>query len=182
MTQLTCYALTANSVQETKQTCDHAEIQTAMAQIGIGFERWAARHELAQGADQPTILAAYADEVASLCKRGGYQSVDVIRLTPDHPDRVAMRAKFLHEHVHEDDEVRFFVEGEGAFYIRTDTHVYRMTCTRDDLLVVPKGTRHWFDMGDSPSFCAIRLFTRPDGWQAHFTGDPIADHVPGFGR
>jgi 1,2-dihydroxy-3-keto-5-methylthiopentene dioxygenase len=57
-----------------------------------------------------------------------------------------------------------------------------MTCTRDDLLVVPKGTRHWFDMGDSPSFCAIRLFTRPDGWQAHFTGDPIADHVPGFGR
>ena len=91
-----------------------------------------------------------------------------------------MRAKFLAEHIHEDDEVRFFVEGQGAFYLRVGGKVYRTVCAAGDLISVPKNTTHWFDAGDKPFFCAIRLFTTPDGWVAKFTGDEIAKSFPEF--
>ena len=74
--------------------------------------------------------------------------------------------------------MRFFVEGSGVFYIHGPDAVYALECTRDDLIAVPKGTRHWFDMGPAPRFTAIRLFENPDGWVATFTGDRIASGVP----
>ena len=89
-----------------------------------------------------------------------------------------MRAKFLSEHVHDDDEVRFFVEGSGLFYFRSNDRVSALECSAGDLIVLPAGLRHWFDTGERPFFTAIRLFTRPDGWVARFTGDPIADSIP----
>jgi 1,2-dihydroxy-3-keto-5-methylthiopentene dioxygenase len=54
-------------------------------------------------------------------------------------------------------------------------------CERGDLISVPAGTRHWFDMGPAPRFTAIRLFTTPAGWVANFTGEPIARGFPSFG-
>ncbi len=53
-----------------------------------------------------------------------------------------------------------------------------MLCEEGDLISVPAGTRHWFDMGPNPRFTAIRLFTNADGWIANFTGDTIADRFP----
>ena len=113
-------------------------------------------------------------------REGGYQTVDVVRVKPDHPDRVAMRAKFLAEHTHAEDEVRFFVEGAGAFYLRKGGRVYRIVCERNDLLSVPAGITHWFDTGERPHFCAIRIFTSADGWVGNFTGDDIATRFPTF--
>ena len=97
---------------------------------------------------------------------------------PDHPDRVALRQKFLSEHTHGEDEVRFFVEGAGLFCLHLDERVYAVLCTKGDLISVPAGTRHWFDMGDRPRFTAIRLFNNPDGWIARFTGDTLAERFP----
>jgi 1,2-dihydroxy-3-keto-5-methylthiopentene dioxygenase len=99
-------------------------------------------------------------------------------MKPDHPEKAAMRTKFLSEHTHSEDEVRFFVEGSGLFSLHIGGSVYLVTCERGDLLSVPAGTRHWFDMGDSPRFAAIRLFLDPSGWVAKYTGDAIADRFP----
>lgn len=159
---------------------DVDRIAEELAKIGVVFERWNAAVPLGPGADQAAVLEAYKDDVARLSQAHGYQSVDVVRMKPDHPDRAAMRAKFLAEHIHEDDEVRFFVEGQGAFYLRAGGKVYRTVCGAGDLISVPKNTTHWFDAGDKPLFCAIRLFTTPDGWVARFTGDPIAQSFPEF--
>ena len=89
-----------------------------------------------------------------------------------------LRDKFLHEHTHSDFEVRFFVDGEGLFYIRKNSRVYAILCNRGDLISVPANTKHWFDMGPRPYFKAVRLFTTPEGWVANFTGDKIADRFP----
>ncbi len=62
-----------------------------------------------------------------------------------------------------DDEVRYFAEGSGAFYLRYNNYVYQLVCTQGDLLSVPAQTRHWFDMGANPSFTAIRWFNDLDG-------------------
>lgn len=158
-------------------TSDPAAIAGALEPIGVRFEQWASR-PIAADADQAAVLAAFAPEVERLKAENGYQSVDVIRMVPDHPEKGALRTKFLSEHRHSEDEVRFFVEGEGLFTLRSEDKVYAVLCTEGDLISVPAGTRHWFDMGPSPRFTAIRLFTNPDGWVANFTGDPIADRFP----
>lgn len=158
-------------------TADAGAIADALAAIDVRFEQWTSR-SIPPDADQEAVLAAFAPEVARLKAEQGYRSVDVIRMVPDHPDREALRAKFLSEHRHAEDEVRFFVEGEGLFTLHVEDRVYAVLCTEGDLISVPAGTPHWFDMGPHPRFTAIRLFTNPDGWIAQFTGDPIADRFP----
>lgn len=162
------------------KTSDLGEMAAELAKIGVAFERWSASKALSDDAGQAEVLDAYEADVSRLAREHGYKSVDVVRMKPDHPDRAALRAKFLSEHIHEDDEVRFFVEGQGAFYLRADGKVYRTVCCAGDLISVPKNTLHWFDAGEYPHFCAIRMFTTPDGWVAKFTGDKIADGFPAF--
>src|SRR5690606_23110267 len=93
-------------------------------------------------------------------------------------DKAALRAKFLDEHTHAEDEVRFFVAGKGLFNLHIDEHVYAVLCEKGDVISVRAGVKHWFDMGEYPRFTAIRLFNNPDGWVAHFTGDTIAEQYP----
>lgn len=153
-------------------------IAAELAPRGIGFERWPARVALASDADPATVLAAYAAEIATVQARGRYPTVDAIRMTPDHPDRQQLRQRFLAEHTHGEDEVRFFVEGRGLFCLHIDAEVLQVLCEAGDWISVPAGTRHWFDMGGTPQFTAIRFFDNPDGWVARFTGDAIASRFP----
>ena len=158
-------------------TRDPAGIAAALAPLGVRFEQWPLR-DLPDDPSQEAVLDAYAPEIERLKREGGYQAVDVIRLAPDHPDRAALRTKFLSEHRHSEDEVRFFVAGEGLFTLRDGERVHAVLCEAGDLISVPAGMRHWFDMGPNPRFVAIRLFTNPEGWVANFTGDAIADRFP----
>jgi len=155
-------------------TAEGAAIGEALGEIGVAFERWPLK-PLDADSD---ILGVYAEEVARLTEQGGYRSIDVARIAPDHPERDAMRGKFLSEHTHGEDEVRFFVEGEGLFTLHHDARVFNMLCSAGDLISVPAGMRHWFDMGAAPRFTAIRLFVNPDGWIAQFTGSDIAARFP----
>lgn len=155
-------------------TTDTAEIEATLRGAGVRFERWPLKPVTADS----DPLTVYADEVARLTTAGGYQSIDVARITPDHPDRAALREKFLSEHTHGEDEVRFFIDGEGLFTLHHDGRVFNMLCRAGDLISVPAGMRHWFDMGTAPRFTAIRLFVNPDGWVAAFTGSDIAERFP----
>ncbi len=147
-------------------------IAATLAEIGVTFERWPLR----DGTGDP--LALYAPEIERLKAMGGYRSIDCIAVVPDHPDRAALRTKFLDEHVHGEDEVRFFVDGEGLFTLHAAGRVWNLLCRAGDLISVPAGMKHWFDMGAAPRFTAIRMFTNPDGWVAAFTGDDIAQRFP----
>ena len=159
-------------------TSDASLIQAELASRGIGYERWPARVELDPAAEPAAILAAYAAEIAQVQASGTYPTVDAIRMTPDHPERQALRQKFLAEHIHSEDEVRFFVEGCGLFCLHIGAEVLQVLCERNDFLRVPAGTKHWFDMGAAPRFTAIRFFDNPEGWVAQFTGDPIGERFP----
>ena len=157
---------------------EHDAIAAELAGIGVRFERWEANQPIAPGASQEEVIAAYRSDIDRLMGEAGYHAVDVISLAPDHPDRAALRQKFLGEHTHSEDEVRFFVAGSGQFTLHVDGKVYDVLCEKGDLIGVPDGTRHWFDMSESPSFVAIRLFTNKEGWVANFTGYDIADRFP----
>src|SRR5215472_5037693 len=157
---------------------DHADIATELGRVGVRFEQWEASKPIAPGATQDEVIAAYRSDIDRLMSEKGYQAVDVISLKPDNPDRAAFRQKFLNEHTHSEDEVRFFVAGAGQFTLHIGEKVYEVLCVAGDLIGVPDGTRHWFDMSESPYFIAIRLFTNPAGWVANFTGSDIAERFP----
>jgi 1,2-dihydroxy-3-keto-5-methylthiopentene dioxygenase len=153
-------------------------MRDALAAIGVEFERWSATKQLDSQATQDEVIEAYRGSIDKLMRKYGFKSVDVISIAPDNPKKAEMRDKFLHEHVHADFEVRFFVEGRGLFNIHKNGKVYAVLCERGDLLSVPANTTHWFDMGPEPVLKAIRLFAIPEGWVANFPGDPIADKFP----
>lgn len=154
---------------------NNISIHNKLAEVGVRFEQWLTPAVLDEHASQAEVLTAYKDDIEALIADEGYQSVDVVNMHPRHPDKEALRAKFLSEHTHNEDEVRFFVSGEGLFSLHIDHKVYEIHCTAGDLISVPAQTPHWFDMGPNPDFIAIRLFNNPEGWIAHFTGSDIAD-------
>lgn len=161
-------------------TQDGALIAAELEKIGVTFERWQATHEVSPGGSQDEVFAAYRSDIDRLVAQHGFKSVDVASIAPDNPNRAELRKKFLDEHFHKEDEVRFFVAGSGLFTLHVDDKVYEIECVKNDLIAVPDGTTHWFDMGDEPSFVAIRFFTEPDGWVGHFTGTDIAQKFPRY--
>jgi 1,2-dihydroxy-3-keto-5-methylthiopentene dioxygenase len=182
MSVLTIYpdSYSGKQPKQGKRYTDFADIERELAAIDVKFERWAANRELATDDNQETIIAAYQESIDKLKQLYGFQSVDVINLSPDHPQKAEFRQKFLAEHTHDDFEVRFFIDGCGLFYLHVNGKVYAALCEQGDLISVPANTTHWFDMGENPSFKVIRLFTTPEGWVAKFTGSEIALSFPTF--
>ena len=178
MSRLTIF--TETDRHPTEELIDGAEISRRLSAIGVRFERWDAERALTDNASQEDIIAAYRTQVDALMDEYDFKSVDVVSLNPSHPDKAALRAKFLDEHTHSDFEVRFFVDGKGLFYIHAGGKVYGVLCEKGDLISVPANTPHWFDMGENPHFKCIRLFTTPEGWVAQYTGDRIASGYPQF--
>jgi 1,2-dihydroxy-3-keto-5-methylthiopentene dioxygenase len=175
MSTLAIYRDNAELIEKTE---DFETIANQLHGAGVLFERWQADRKLSDTAGQDEIIAAYRASVDRLMKHYNFKSADVISMTPDHPDRAALRNKFLDEHTHSDFEVRFFVEGRGLFFIHAAGRVYAILCTQGDLISVPANTPHWFDMGPAPRLKCIRLFTTPEGWVANYTGSAIAKQFP----
>ncbi|WP_295360873.1 acireductone dioxygenase [Arenimonas sp.] len=161
-------------------TEDQALIAEWLKPIGVRFEQWQAAAPVQPGASPDEVMAAYRADIDKLVAENGFNSVDVVSIAPDNPNKDAARARFLDEHYHKEDEVRFFVAGSGLFSLHVDGKVYEVRCEAGDLIGVPDGTTHWFDMGPEPSFIAIRFFTHPDGWVGHFTGTDIARRFPRY--
>lgn len=159
-------------------TDDPDAIAAELARIGVRFERWQVENPPPFDADNETVLATYRPHLDRLMAGAGYGTADVIRLTPETPNLDAIRAKFLSEHTHSEDEVRFFVHGSGNFVLHVDGKVFDAHCTAGDLISVPTGTKHWFDGGTSPRCVVLRVFTDTSGWVAHYTGDGIAEKFP----
>nr|WP_314418792.1 acireductone dioxygenase [uncultured Erwinia sp.] len=177
MSALTIFTDTDAATQVWHST-DAAEIAEKLKSKNVRFERWEADRDLGENPDAATVINAYQHAIDRLVAEKGYQSWDVISMRADNPQKDVLRTKFLSEHTHAEDEVRFFVEGAGLFCLHLDGHIYQILCEKNDLISVPEGTAHWFDMGSAPHFTAIRIFDNQEGWIANFTGDTIADAYP----
>ena len=149
---------------------DIDEIKTCLARFGILYERWDTSKPIAPGAGPDAALAAYASEIDELKARGGYVTADVIDVNPATPGLDAMLARFRSEHWHDEDEVRFILAGRGVFHIHpSDEPVVAIEVEAGDLISVPRGTHHWFDLCTDLRIRAIRLFQDSAGWTPHYT-------------
>ncbi|WP_422381258.1 1,2-dihydroxy-3-keto-5-methylthiopentene dioxygenase [Marinicellulosiphila megalodicopiae] len=155
---------------------DSLEIKEQLHKVGVTFETWDTYQVDVNNTD--AVLYAYKADLDRIQGSGGYQTVDVISLDKGNPNAAMMRAKFLFEHQHSEDEVRFFVKGEGLFCLHIGEKVFQVLCTQGDLICVPANTKHWFDMGSDPMFTAIRFFNNEAGWVANSTESDIATKFP----
>ena len=147
-----------------------AAITSHLASIGIDYERWEPAHAVESNATAEDVLAAYSNEVEKLKERGGYVTADVIDVSPQTPDLETMLARFNREHWHDEDEVRFIIAGRGIFHIHPrGGPVTVIEVEPGDLIRVPRGTWHWFDLCSDRRIRAIRLFQDSAGWTPHYT-------------
>ncbi|MBD0269626.1 MAG: cupin domain-containing protein [Cyanobacteria bacterium Co-bin8] len=159
-----------NIAEENRRITDPEEIKAYLANIGIGFERWEPSHPLPEETTAEEVLAAYSKEIEVLKQSGAYVTADVIDIKPDTPNLEVMLDKFSKEHWHDEDEVRFTLSGHGLFHINPKTGpVVGIEVGPGDLLVVPRGTHHWFGLCGDRRIRAIRLFQEMSGWAPHYT-------------
>ncbi len=164
--------------QPVLSTRDAEAIALELSAIGVQFERWESPVAISPEDAPEVILSAYKPYLEGLMGSKGAGSADVIKLTPDNPSAPALREKFLAEHIHTEDEIRFFVHGGGHFVLHTNNRVYDAFCEAGDLIAVPANIKHWFDAGEKPFFTALRVFTDTSGWVPHYTGDAISERFP----
>lgn len=160
--------------EQNRTLTDNASVSEYLASAGIDYERWTPSRPVAADASSQEVLDAYGEEVEKLKARGGYVTADVIDVRPETPGLEAMLARFNREHWHDEDEVRFIIEGSGLFHIHPQSGpVFALEVEAGDLIRVPKGTWHWFDLCADRRIRAIRLFQDPSGWTPHYTDSGV---------
>jgi len=159
---------------EEKTITEREAIAAYLNRYGIDYEHWTPAHPVATNAPAEEILGAYVREIEGLKSRGGYVTADVIDVSPETPGLEAMLAKFNREHWHDEDEVRFIIAGHGLFHIHPKAEpVVAIQVEAGDLIRVPRGTRHWFDLCADRRIRAIRLFQDKAGWTPHYTDSGV---------
>lgn len=159
---------------ENREITNTQEIREFLKPFGIWYEKWDVEGRIGPEATNEEILAAYAPEVERLKKAGGFVTADVINVSPETPGLDAMLAKFSKEHTHSEDEVRFTVRGSSVFHIHPKNGpVFGIQVESGDLVNVPCGTEHWFDLCNDKTIRCIRLFQDKSGWTPHYTGSNI---------
>ena len=97
----------------------------------------------------------------------------MINVTPETPGLEDAR-EVHREHWHDEDEVRFIVKGHGLFHIAPEGgDVVSIEMEAGDLIRVPRGTRHWFNLCGDRTVRAIRLFQDMSGWTPHYTNSGV---------
>jgi len=158
------------------------EIRTFFNDRNIFFDQWSCEAVFSDNANEEEIIAAYSNDLQPFMEQGGYLTADVISIHSQTENYSSIRAKFLAEHIHTEDEIRFFVDGKGLFWFHLENEpVFNLLFERGDLISVPAGTKHWFDAGETNPFVkAIRIFIDASGWVPHYTDSAIEQKYSEF--
>lgn len=150
------------------------EIRKFLSKFNITYEHWDVEGRLKSNASEAEILEEYNPEIERLKKIGGYVTADVINVSPETPGLDAMLDKFNKEHTHDEDEVRFVVSGRGVFHINpVSDKVFAVEMESGDLISVPRGTRHWFNLCQDKTIRTIRLFQQQSGWTPYYIDEGV---------
>jgi 1,2-dihydroxy-3-keto-5-methylthiopentene dioxygenase len=151
-----------------------AEIETYLRNIDIDYARWESLKQVSNDATDEQILGAYSNEIEAMKAQGGYVTADVINVVSTTPGLDEMLAKFNREHWHDEDEVRFIVKGRGLFHIAPENgDVISIEMEPGDMIRVPRGTKHWFNLCGDRTIRALRLFQDMSGWTPHYTDSGV---------
>jgi len=179
-------------IKETgEQHLAEADITRFLAENGIEYGHWDLSTIPAALLEKPSltpeekqeVLTALAAPLKDAQEKSGYQSADVVTLSPQTPNLEQILEPFRKEHYHTENEVRLVVDGEGVFSINPDRRsgakrqtatVFDVEMQPGDFISVPAGTWHWFDLTPLRRIKAVRIFESTEGWTAIYAdGDTV---------
>jgi 1,2-dihydroxy-3-keto-5-methylthiopentene dioxygenase len=87
------------------------------------------------------------EDVNSIASQRNYKNRDEITISPKTMGDVYEEKvkNFFHEHLHEDEEIRYILDGGGFFDVRSaDDDWVRIKLEKHDLMIMPAGIYHRF--------------------------------------
>jgi 1,2-dihydroxy-3-keto-5-methylthiopentene dioxygenase len=162
----------------------HLLIRPVLDSIGVHLEEWPlpTDPEIRFLLDQERLTSAQAKEILEgfhqrfddLRESQGFQSQDLVVLFPELPDLDTMLGRFVSCHTHDDNEIRYIIDGEGVFgFVLPNGDQVELTMSAGDYINVPAGAEHWFRLTPKKRIKAIRYFTSREGWVPNYTGRPV---------
>ncbi|KAH0833836.1 ARD/ARD' family-domain-containing protein [Lanmaoa asiatica] len=117
-------------------------------------------------------MGTYKNEVLKVAKERDYKNHDAMVISKESlGDEFDTRIEnFYHEHMHEDEEIRYLLEGSGYFDVRVTESWIRCYMSAGDLLVLPAGIYHRFSLDTENRVRTMRLFKDEPEWIAHNRG------------
>ncbi|KAJ4303055.1 1,2-dihydroxy-3-keto-5-methylthiopentene dioxygenase [Kalmusia sp. IMI 367209] len=106
-------------------------------------------------------------DVDAIATERAYKNRDEITVSPKtmgdvYEDKVKM---FFHEHLHEDEEIRYILNGAGYFDVRNEGDDWiRIRLEKEDLIIMPAGIYHRFTTDEENFTNAMRLFKEDPKW------------------
>lgn len=169
--------------EDQTNTSDLKSIQDELAPLGVTLSRWPTPKkegvelldkEALSDEEKAKALEGLDSYFEKLKEEEGYVSRDMIAVSSATPNLDALLEKFVSPHTHDDDEVRYIVDGEGIFgFVRPDGSQVELKVEKEDYINVPKDTEHWFRLTDSKRIKAVRYFSGMDGWSPKYTKTEI---------
>lgn len=160
---------TMNGSHTTDQECFITPTADALHALGVGWQH----HSCAAHLDPESVLNQW-------CNQHGCDSRDFVDSRAISDLRGKLQA-FHAEHLHTDDEVRFFVEGSGYFDVRHELEArrpwVRLHCHAGDLVILPAGCFHRFVPDQGMFFHVMRVFSGVPVWTP-FSRDATSESMP----
>ncbi|MCE7872802.1 cupin domain-containing protein [bacterium CPR1] len=166
--------------EEPARRLEGEQALTFLASRGIGYQQWDVSKVPAElrtfgkldEDEQRRLLATWGDQIDRLMRSNDYKTADVLAVSDETvPNLDAVLDKFRPEHYHTEDEVRFVISGHGMFGIhqdQPDERTFEVHVGPGDLLMVPQGTWHWFDLKEDRCIQCVRLFQDMSGWTPYY--------------
>lgn len=153
-----------------EEISDAAELHALAQALGLTTEHVAIPPTLSEAlAPEGLNETARETTLAAFPLRPPYKARDIVILSPSTPNIDAMAATFADWHVHDDDEVRLVLDGEGVFGLVTPDGLADLHVAPGDLIGVPAGFEHNFRLTAARRIKALRYFNDSAGWAARFT-------------
>ncbi|KAG2131209.1 Acireductone dioxygenase ARD family [Suillus cothurnatus] len=121
------------------------------------------------------IPTSEQNQIDTIAEERSYKNRDTITVTKQGLGDLyeAKLKSFYEEHMHEDEEIRYILEGTGFFDVREHLSDSWIRCQVDtgDLIVLPAGIYHRFTLDETNAIKALRLFKDEPKWTPINRGD-----------
>lgn len=162
-----------------KVSDDVTEFSEELSEAGVHFEQWKTFSHLPNAPIlEEDVFKIYREDIDRVKGLYGYTQVDLATMKPDDAFSISVRGRYLSEHTHEEDEVRFFISGKVLVYLHINHKIHILECTKGDFLIIPAGIEHWMDIGPKPNFTVIRWFNSKKAFVNQFTEGYVAEATP----
>jgi 1,2-dihydroxy-3-keto-5-methylthiopentene dioxygenase len=160
MSSLTVYH--QSSPEYPNKLLTHVEdIASTLAAVGVQFSQVQVAQPVTAGTASDELMAASRVQIDQLMTLHGYASAEVLSLCDERGEGSELARGLRQEQSCQPAHLHYYLAGRGLLALHIGEYVYSLLCEKNDLLLLPAGTVHWFDGGEHPRFAVLRLFDSP---------------------